>query len=110
MVSVIPTSVLQMNGPAVPVTHDERWTRYFTQASGTDEMRTMIADSFWRAHYRGHLAIANRPKAIFLEKAPVQIMASKTTSRCKAMNLNNTPCQFKSVCNGFCKKHQIVEE
>jgi hypothetical protein len=75
-----------------------------------EEIAVRVANSIWRARAQYTSEKAKKQTIMFLEKAPVAVRQSRTVTRCRATNLNNTPCQFKAVCGNYCKKHQPVEE
>lgn len=92
------------------VVRDQDWNAYFREARRQGEPNPeKMADSIWRFRVRSAEANAGVNRVKVLTKAPVVIQASKATARCQALNLNNTPCQFKAVCGKFCKKHKIVD-
>jgi len=93
------------------VVRDYKWDAYFRDAVKTrdPEWAEKVADSIWMFRVRSLEANAAVTRTRFLIKPPALApQASKTTARCQALNMNNTPCQFKAVCGKFCKKHQIV--
>ena len=93
------------------VVRDNQWDAYFREASrtGVQDNAEKVANSIWMFRARSIEANAGIMRAKFLLKPPpITPQASKITARCQALNMNNTPCQFKAVCGKFCKKHQIV--
>ena len=95
------------------IVRDVRWNAFMATAStmfDTEELRIRMANSFWKFERQQHLDRTKKLKTKFLEKVPVPAGVSRVTMRCHAVNLNNTPCQYKAVCGQFCRKHQIVGE
>jgi hypothetical protein len=93
----------------ITIIRDAYWNDLYTNAikdfgGNGDEFCVKMANSIWkcRQRYIQHAKAKAERKVVVIDK-----VSTASSSRCKAMTMNNKRCPFKASCGDYCKKHKL---